>query len=335
MRLPIPCHATVLFALLIGAAHAQTEVRTLSPAQSLACLAKPEKPPTFPQQHSLDRGYGAMRVVLSFTKPDAAPQVEVLFNSAREDMQDEAHRYLRHYRLPCLTPQDGVVKAVQEFSFSATDRDATPLPATPEADALPFCVVMPRYDMAGWAPDSFQRRVEHVVAVATFSGNGTQPPEVKIVHSTGSTLAEDAVRKRLAEYRMPCRTGTERPQSFRQQFSQFPDGQRRYAFKRESFGLMQFLRLTREPHKLNASFDFDSMGCPFKVNYELLGGPLPNEARIHGQAGKRTDPNKMPFLSWLASLQLAFKNDEQADHLFGSQLQIDIPCGTLNLSDAG
>ncbi len=145
MLLPPPCHATVLFALLSGAAHAQTEVLT----QSLACLAKPEKPPTYPKRHSLDRGDGGMRVMLSFTKPDASPQVEVLFNSAREDMQDEVHRYLRHYRLPC-----------------------------------------------------------------------------------------------------------------------------------------------------------------------------------------RTDPNKLPFLSWLASLQLALKNAEQADHLFGSQLQIDIPCGTLNLSGA-
>jgi hypothetical protein len=316
--------------LVAGMAQAQTEVRAKSEAQSLACLVKPAKPPRFPEKHKLDRGHGAMRVMLSFTKPDAAPRVEVLFNSAREDMQDEVLDHLRRYRLPCLTPQDGTVKAVQEFSFNNTDRDATPLPAERRGDEPPFCLVMPRRDMEGWRTVGRQE-VEHVVIAATFAGDGSQPPEVKVIHSTGSASAEAAVRARVAEYRMPCRTGKEEPQSFQQQFTHTPSGHRRHVFKREAFRLVEFLRMTREPRQLKASFDFSSMGCPFKVSYLVYGGAVPNEAKVKGEAGPSTDPNKLPFLNWLASLQLGFKDDAQANDLFGSELQIDVPCGTLNL----
>lgn len=321
----------VLFALLSGAAHAQTEVRSLSQAQSLACLVKPDKPPSFPQQHSLDRGFGGMRVLLTFRKPDAAPEVQVLFNSAREDMQDEVHRHIRSYRLPCLSAADGAVKAVQEFSFNGTDRDASAVPPERMGDEPPFCLVAPRRDMAGWATSSRRPEVEHVVIAGTFTGDGKQPPEVKILHSTGSAHAEQAVRARLTEYRMPCRTGSEAPQSFQQQFTHVPSGHRRHVFKREAFELVEFLRITREPQKLKASYDFHTMGCPFKVNYMVYGGAVPNEAKVQESA----DPNKLPFLTWLASLQLGFKDDRQARDLFGSELQINVPCGTLNLTGAG
>ncbi|MFG6467490.1 hypothetical protein [Roseateles sp. BYS87W] len=310
---------------------AQTERREASPAQSLACLVKPERAPRYPVKHKLDRAFGGMRVKLSFTRPDAAPQVEVLFNSAREDMQDEAMDYLRRYRLPCLTPADGTVTAVQEFSFSNTDRDATPLPAERAPGEAPFCLVMPRQDMRPW--NTFGNEIEHLVVAATFSGNGQQPPEVKVIHSTGSKRMEDAVRERLAEYRMPCRTGAEPPQGFQQQFSYVPPGHRRYGFKREAFGLVEFLRMTRHPQALRAAFDFGTMACPFKVKYTLYGGAVPNEAVEQGRRGP-PDLNKLPFLTWLAGLELGFKNESQANDLFGSVLQIDVPCGTLNLGNS-
>jgi len=319
-----------LLAACALAASAQTEVKARSEAQTLACLVKPAEPPRYPARHKLDHGHGAMRVRLTFRKPDAAPEVEVLFNSAREGMQDEAFRYLRGYRLPCLTPKDGAVQAVQEFSFTNTDRDATPLSEAHRDDEPPFCLVMPRRDMAGWR--SFGNwGLEHIVVAATFTGDGRQPPEVRIIHSTSSSRGEAAVRERLAEYRMPCRTGSEEPQSFQQQFSYVPHGYRRAVFTREAFGLVEFLRMTREPLKLRAAYDFNSMDCPFKVRYMVYGGAVPNEART----GKPEDPNRLPFLDWLAGLQLDFKNERQANDLFGSELQIDVPCGTLNLGGEG
>lgn len=326
MRAVILCMAALAMNVLAGAARAQTEVRERSAAQSLACLVKPDKAPEYPVRDKVDRGYGAMRVLLRFSKPDAAPDVEVLFNSARQDMQDEAYRYLARLRLPCLSPADGVVTAVQEFSFVNTDRDATPLELERPDGEPPFCLVMPRRDMPRY--DGLGRMdIEHVVVAATFTGDGREPPEVKILHSTGSRRFEATVRDRLAQYRMPCRKGGERPQTFQQQFSMIPADKPRYAFLRESLGLVEFLRMTRDAGKLRAAYDFNTMGCPFKVDYTVYGGALPNEAKVRGAS----DPNKLPFLDWLAGLPLAFKNEGQASAMFGSQLQIDVPCGTLNL----
>ncbi|WP_422011335.1 hypothetical protein [Roseateles sp.] len=317
----------VLWALAASGAAAQTAVVQKSEAQRLACLVKPAREPAYPARDKLDRAVGGMRVLLKFTQPDAAPTVEVLFNAAREDMQDAVYRYLRGYRLPCLTAADGAVTAVQEFSFSNTDRDATPLDATRRDGDTPMCIVMPRRDPPGYRsfipPD-----VEHVVAAITFSGDGQQAPEVRFVYSTGNDRFEEQVKAYVADYRMPCRKAGAAPQMLQQQFSLFPMDRSRYGWKQEAFGLAKFLGMTREPGKLQAHHDFNTMGCPFKVRYSVYGGSVPNEATVAG----KPDPNKQPFLAWLSSLELAFKNERQARDFFGTQLQIDVPCTVLSLT---
>jgi len=317
----------VIFGLLSGpgfAAHAQiSDVTPPSEARSLGCLVRKEKPPSYPSKLEKHLGSGFLRVLLHFTRPDEAPRVEVLANTAAPEMQDEAFSYLASYRLPCLSAADGVVKAVQEFHFRNTDRDPLPMEAgTSES----FCVVMPREPMEPPSPWPGERDPEHVVAVASFSGDGQQPPEVKLIHSTGSKRFEALVRERMALYRMPCRTGQESPRSMRQQFSYFPANGRRYVMKRDAFELREFLGMTADIHKVSAEFDFNTMACPFKVNYTPHGPSLPNEVTAQPE-----DPNRYAFLKWLAQRQLAFRSERQANDLFGSVLQIQVPCGTLNL----
>lgn len=50
--------------------------------------------------------------------------------------------------------------------------------------------------------------------------------------------------------------------------------------------------------------------------------------------GERLDPNKLAFLKWLEGLKFNFGSREVADDLFGSSLQIDVPCGLLHLGEA-
>lgn len=315
-----------IMAVLLGgtglAALAQTDITPLSPAQSLSCLQRPAEAPRYPKQHRFDRGYGLTRVMLHFDKPDAAPRVEVLANTAREDMQDQVFRHLEAYRLPCLRPEDGSVRAVQEFSFNNSDRAPLPMESKSRQD---FCIVMPRRQME--SPRMFGSDAQHVVVTALFAGDGQQAPEVKIIHSSASGVIERMVREYVAEYRMPCRSGSEGVQGMRQQFSFMPSGARRYTLKREAFGLAEFLGMTRDARQLQADFDFATMNCPFRVDYTIHGPQLPNEVRT----GSPRDPNRLPFLRWLAERQLAFSNDKQANDLFGQTVQIDVPCGRLNL----
>lgn len=322
--------AALLGACVLGVS-AQTEVVSRSEAQRLGCLVKAANPPRYPQRGKLDREDGAMRVLLKFTRADAKPDVEVLMNTAREDMQDQVFDYVARYRLPCLQPEDGPVTAVQDFSFRNNDLDPTPLPLEGTAAGRPpLCVVMPRramdYHMGIGRPEA-----EHVVAEITFSGDGQQPPQVRFSYSSGSARFEAAVQEWVAEYRMPCRTAQDKPRTVEQHFSMFPSTKRRYGFKRERFALMEFLAMTREPLKLSGHFDFNTMGCPFKVDFVLGGGSYANQASVRGP----TDPNKVGFLAWLQALQFDFKSADMANDLFGSRLQVDVPCANLNLSGEG
>ena len=325
MKTALRCLLAALSASLAGLACAQggvVDTTPLSPAHSLSCLERPTDALKFPERDRLDRGHGMMRVQLRFDKPDAPPKVEVLANTAREDMQDLVYRRLAEYRLPCLTPEDGPVSAIQEFNFSNSDREPLPLD---DVKRPPLCIVMPRHGIEGFS--TLGREVEHVVLALIFNGDGQKPPEASVIYSTGSKALEQAAADYASEYRMPCRSAGDKPRLVRQQFVLRPAGAPMYAFKREGFGLGEFLGMTEGIQQLEAEFDFKTMHCPFKVDYEIFGPQLPNEVRT---GGKR-DPNRLAFLKWLSQRQIVFKNAKQAKDLFGTTLQINVPCGALSL----
>ncbi len=319
--------AFFMSAALGGATQAQTDNTPPSAAQSLSCLRQPSSTLSYPAHHRFDRSHGLMRLRLHFEKPEAPPRVEVLANTARQDMQDRVYRYVEDYRLPCLRPEDGTVSAVQEFSFSNSTMEELPVPEAPQR-RMPFCIVLPREDMQRLS--SLSSEVQHVVASALFMGKGDQPPEVKLLYSTGDKRLEAAVVERVQAYRMPCRTGQEEPQVMSQQFTFVPAGHRRLVLTQEAFTLVDFLGMTQGARQLSAFFDFNTMNCPFKVNYKILGPSLPNEV----EAGGPRDPNRVPFLRWLRERQLALRSERQAKELFGQVLQIQVPCGRLDLKPA-
>jgi len=313
-----------LFVFGAGLAHAQELVNATppSPAQSLSCLQKPTGALSFPERDKYDHAQGAMRVRLSFNRPDAKPEVEVLTNTAREDMQDEVFRRLAKYRLPCLTPADGVVQAVQEFLFNNSDRDPVPFNGS---KGQPLCIVMPRHDMGTFEGSS--RDTEHVMVAVVFDGDGQKEPAVRVLFSTGNVALERFVTARARQYRAPCRTASDSAWIATQHFHLNPEG-RRYVLTRESFGLGEFLSMTVGIRELDADFDTRTMNCPFKVSYQALAPSMPNEV---GVAGEEPDPNRAVFLQWLSERQLGFKDDKQRRDLFGSVFQITVPCGKLTL----
>src|SRR5262249_52897346 len=131
-----------LGASLARAQDGPVDVTPRSPAQSLACLERRAPLPVFPERDSLDRERLQARLLLRFEKPDAPPKVEVLmFNTGRHDVRDLIDQYLAGYRLPCLTPADGVVTAVQEISFDNSPR--APLPFDEEDREVNRCLVVP------------------------------------------------------------------------------------------------------------------------------------------------------------------------------------------------
>ena len=317
--------ALLLLWALCAAANAQlVDTTPPSEAQRLACLVRPASP-EYPARDKYDDVPGFMRVQLRFSKPDEAPAIEVLANTARQNMQDVAFRYLRGMRLPCLQPADGTVQAVQEFDFR--NSPVEPLPMDPVRNSARMCIVTPRTDLPSmnYAPV----HPEQVVVTLVFNGDGEQPPEVRIIHSTASRRFEKVVLERVADYRMPCRKAGDAPLAASQFFTFAASDQSRHVLKRKVFGLTEFLAMTEGAATLKADFDLSTMGCPFKLNYRILGPSLPNEA----SAGK-PDPNKLAFVRWIEARQLDFKDKDLTNDLFGEVIQINVPCGHLKLDPA-
>ncbi|MDL5031158.1 hypothetical protein QRD43_04490 [Pelomonas sp. APW6] len=310
---------------LAGAALAQTDSTPPSAAQSLSCLKPPSATLSYPEKHRLDRTCGFIR--LHFSKPDAEPRVEELSNTAREDMQDLVYCHVGAYRLPCQQPQDGTVSAVQEFQFDNSMLDEAPVPED-AAPSAALCIVMPRRDPDRL--DTLTREMHHVMAEATFTGDGTQAPEVKLVYSSGNKRLEAAVIERVQAYRMPCRTGQEKPQTMELRFTFVPYGHRQTVLKREAFALAEFLGFMQGAQQLQAYFDFSTMNCLFKLHFTNFGPARPNRVREVGAH----DPNRTVFLKWLGERQIAFASDRQANELFGTTLQVEVPCGKLDLAPA-
>ncbi|OWQ45203.1 hypothetical protein CDL60_20925 [Roseateles noduli] len=309
------------------AAAGATDVSPPSPAQSLSCLQRPEQQPKFPALGNYDRTGGFARVKLKFVAPDQAPEVQLLTNSLREDMLDVVTRYVDRYRLPCLQPTDGTVSAVQEFEFSNTQK--APLPLAPDETTprgrLDHCYLRPKHDMI-FNGLSVGREVNNVVITMTFSGDGEQPPEVKVLHQQAVPRAVDTVVDWARASRMPCRKADDPPLVLQQMFRLYPPGLQRQVLKVEQVNLVDFLAMTENPHAEGVRFDFNTMACPFNVNYTMYGPTLPNEV---------TDGEKKPdraiFIDWLSRQNLKYSSAKQARALFGEDLQIRVPCGELNL----
>lgn len=319
------CWPALLLALGGTAAQAQStsDVTPRSPAQSLSCLQRPGDPPRYSQINAQEDNRWLMRVQLRFDKPDARPKAEVLFNDGvPESLQDQVVRYIAQYRLPCLTPADGVVTAVQEFNFNNTERAPLPYETPGVTDA--FCVVAPRRDLE--SPPLMSGKFQHVIVAMTFDGDGQQPPKVKVLYAEASSAVEDATVAQAKLYRMPCRAGSEAPRTVDLHYTFATVGTNAYTVPDEILKLGRFLGMTENVAALDADFDFHSMDCPFRVNYTTYSPHLPNQIRT-----AMSNPNRTAFLKWLSERNLHFANAKQANELFGKTFQIQVNCGALHL----
>lgn len=327
---------SALLTLLAGAAvwaHAQTDdVTPRSAAQTLGCVQKPADSMAVPAQPLNDGDSGMVRLKLRFETPDAPPTVEVLATTARSEVQRQARLYVAEYRLPCLQPQDGAVEAVQEFAFMGKPvsvlRQSPLVPLTSPLKPAALCLVRPQLDMAPLP--STTRALQHVVFTLHFQGDGTQPPQVRIAYSTAPRWVEERMSDWVQGFRMPCRQAGDTPMVVQRHFVLGNTDVRRYALSKSLLGLAEFLGMTEQPAALRAWFDFNTMGCPFKVAYRMYGPHLPNVVLAQGPA----NPNRTLFLQWLRERQVHFANAQQASDLFGRAAVIQVPCGVLDLRES-
>jgi hypothetical protein len=302
-------------------------------AQWLTCLTQPAKPPRLPDS-ARERhlgGTGQMRLALTFERPDAPPQVQLLFNSATQAMQDEALDHLKAYRLPCL-PAGASARLVRDVVF---DREATPpvVVGPPQlARGAPGrnCIVRPRSEPETLRTEA-EAHISKTLVLLHFEGDGEQPPRVEVLYSSATDDVKRHILDYLAQYRAPCRQAGDRPLAVEQSFV-FLRGARPATFKEPRVGLDKFMTWVRGAEALQADFDFGTMGCPFRIKWQSRQPHLRNVAWV--PASTPTHPGRGPFLAWLGTLQLKL-TDAAAEQLFTADLDIDVPCGRLQLPAPG
>ena len=311
-------------------AQAQTAMDDRSGEATLACLERPAAP-KYPERALERRTNGFYRVELTFTDAKRAPEVKVLFGAGSEELLDAAELYAKKFRLPCLKAERTVVM-LQEVRFRAvSDGDveaSKPLNLPQAANAsLAACVRTPPDGPRLNEPmqlQGFKRELKNgnLVVMLTFTAPD-QPPQTQVLYDTLNTRHRNDVLSYVEKYRVPCLSPGEKFQS-QQNFHVGFSNNRNFAFK--DIGIVKFLGMVKNVDAKPVNFELDTMGCPFRVRYELGRPALPNQVT---ESGAR-NPNRRAFIAWLEELELALTK-EQFENLLGAELFIDVPCGTIKL----
>lgn len=308
------------------AAHGGTPAPSLEDTTTLqrfACLHKErELEPLAAKTPSRDNA-GFVRVKLRFTAADAPPRIEWLQDRADPDMLRLARRYLEGYRLPCLQTTDEPVEALQEFSFHRWGHEP-PVPLRGEPRRLKAVLPAQPFELGTF--DTF-RPGKALVELSFLPDR--EEPEVRFVFSGIHTDMERRIAAYVKQYRLDPEA--QRPAAARQTFV-FTDVYTRgtqYRLRKDSYTLIEFLRLTRNLREQRVDLDLDRMACPFAVRVNLR---QPYEANGVFQLETRDDA-RVPLLDWLARLQMRYADEAQQKDLYGTDVRVEIPCGRLDLRE--
>lgn len=85
-----------------------------------ACLTGADKVPDYPRSRIDATANGVVFARYTFTAPDAAPAVEVLFDGSGGRFAETVKRYAANLRVPCMAPGDAKFSVVQNFRFTMT-----------------------------------------------------------------------------------------------------------------------------------------------------------------------------------------------------------------------
>ncbi|KQW45791.1 MULTISPECIES: hypothetical protein [unclassified Roseateles] len=303
------------------------ELPSAADLQTLSCLQRGTSKLRYPERDLQLRSPGAVRLSLRFTAPDQRPEVAVLYRAASDAMVEEVEWHVRDYRLPCLS--GAPVTAVQEFVFTPRATDPitwTPLRPTRDRDDTEqrmSCLRTPK-EHPEFSGGMLQRDITNIFVDLQFSAPDA-PPSVKLAYSNAGASQEGSVRDYVAQYRMPCLPSGAKPAVMRQHFQFRPYGVAKRVFK-DAIALPAFLSNVKGIREQRATFDFNTMGCPFQVAWSLGKPKLDNRV---GQIGK-PDPNRTEFLVWLGGLEMDLK-EAHFEQLVGQTLIVNVGCGKLEL----
>jgi len=148
-----------------------------------------------------------------------------------------------------------------------------------------------------------------------------QPPTLTWLAATNNEVLRKSAEEYLLGMRVPClRHGWI---ALTRVISYTIDGGPRTLFN--DMTLKQFTGIAKDVPR-QASFDLNSMACPFDVRVTYL---QPYGRSTVAQLDK-ADPARAPLLDLLANVKLNL-SEKQSLKVLGDQFTLSVPCGTVNL----
>ena len=147
-----------------------------------------------------------MRVRLTFSAADSAPEADVFFDSVGGDFRSDTLDRVSRYRLPCLKPGDTPVVATQEFQFVPGDgRRVLWGKVRGEAGSSPYATCLTGADQVPLHPYRLGDRVTQGTVLVEFTfKDGISAPQSKILFDGRSARFASVVQDYVGGYRLPC-----------------------------------------------------------------------------------------------------------------------------------
>lgn len=322
-------------ALALGllATGVQASELTLTTSPALACLTMtPGQPGTsdqveYPENLFQNKDGGTVPVELSFSGPDAAPEVKFSDVYVWSELRSAVTAHVKRFRLPCMQPDDKPVILRQSYVFIPNDgrkvmssgfEDAADhgrraqLSCISHIDALTQ-PIYPKAAARSAAQGNFLLKLHFETP--------DQAPALEWLAASKNSILRAAVAQYAQGLRMPCLKNG--PITVQRLFKfKIEDGARTLI---RDMSLVAFLRAASEIQK-PVYFDFERMTCPFdlRINYFR---PFANNRIAEIET---SNPTRLPLIKWLSKMTLQL-NEKLSLDVLGDTFTVTVPCGQLDL----
>lgn len=322
--------ALVLAAALCGVVNPAAAQATLATSPALACLSRVDgsaAQPAYPPAALARKQGGSVRVQLTFSGPEAAPEVTILAASPDPQLDSAVTAHVRQFRVPCMQAGDSAVTLTQEYLFDALQQSR--VMASPPRDSADVAraaqlACMAHVDGAkepAYPAAALKRGDKGVLLVRMRFDSPSEAPSIEMVQAVNSPRLRRALTEYAAGLRLPCLQGP--PVTIMTAY--------KYRFASDSSvllrdsSLLEVLAAARDLHT-PVQFDFNTMACPFdlRLSYARPFG----ENRV--QQLDSDVPARRPLMDWLRNLTLKLSDSDSA-RVFGETFVISVPCSKLDL----
>ncbi len=313
----------------LGTALAQAQVNGQPETPEPSCvvsirpqLGRPEYP-TWVRP----RTEAVVRVELTFIGPDTAPLVKLVSNTGVEAFAQAVRDYAAYYRTPCLKPSE-TLQREQTYLFTMGRYPPKVLqgqPSDADIESLPFDCSASIWNAALPEYNDYPSPALKTVARMTFTARD-QPPTVEWLFNAGPSSWTDAVRAVADTYRLPCMPAAG-GRVVVDQFFHYNPWPVTPQEKRKGVSVEQLVGLLKNARQGAGRFDFNTMGCPFNLSFELYRPYAQNAVSEMGPS----NANRAALLAWLRGVAFDV-SDSKLRGVLGEAVTVSVPCGVLDLS---